>query len=241
MSDWLTVIRTELFWTLHETLTKSRTSFLSVKRIINQDQHSDQETENTLNKMPVEIKDKVIDWILCHWGNIVSVMFEKVTSHLAQEAKCSQLFVTTLYPPPPPPAADPLSKPSTEPRALSTTFFFLQMTMKMFCQLQLTTILPTCLLWKGGSWMSRELLILARLEAQTDPRGSMSTLEKDTLTCFWEPSKTFEGSMNTQRSEKAARKGLRIYIHLPPSPFSPLPKLALLSSMEPSPVGFALQ
>ena len=61
MSDWLTVIRTELFWTLHETLTKSRTSFLSVKRMINQDQHSDQETENTLNKMPVEIKDKVMD------------------------------------------------------------------------------------------------------------------------------------------------------------------------------------
>ena len=65
---------------------------------------------------------------------ILSLLCSKVfivTSHLAQEAKCSQLFVTTLYPPPPPPpppppAADPLSKPSTELRALSTTFIFKQ-------------------------------------------------------------------------------------------------------------------
>ena len=121
---------------------------------------------------------------------ILSLLCSKVfivTSHLAQEAKCSQLFVTTLYPPPPPPpppAADLLSKPSTELRALSTTFYF-QTTIKMFCQLQLTTILRTCLLWKGGSWTSRELLILALLDAQTDPRGSISTLEKYTLTCLW--------------------------------------------------------
>ena len=122
MSDWLTVIRTELFWTLHETLTKSRTSFLSVKRIINQDQHSDQETEIHWTKCLWRSRTKL--WTeYCATEAIVSVMFEKVTSHLAQEAKCSQLFVTTLYPPPPPPAADPLSKPSTELRALSTTFF----------------------------------------------------------------------------------------------------------------------
>ena len=79
---------------------------------------------------------------------ILSLLCSKVfivTSHLAQEAKCSQLFVTTLYPPPPPPAADPLSKPSIESSALSTTFFF-QTTIKMFCQLQLTTIQRTCLL-----------------------------------------------------------------------------------------------
>ena len=66
---------------------------------------------------------------------ILSLLCSKVfivTSHLAQEAKCSQLFVTMLYPPPPPPpppAADPPSKPSTELRALSTTFYF-QTTMK---------------------------------------------------------------------------------------------------------------
>ena len=83
---------------------------------------------------------------------ILSLLCSKVfivTSHLAQEAKCSQLFVTTLYlpPPPPPPAADPLSKPSAELRALSTTFFF-QTTIKMFCQLQLTAHLFTMKGWK---------------------------------------------------------------------------------------------
>ena len=194
--------------------------------------------------MPVEIKDKVKDWILCHWGNIVFVMFEKVHCDVSPRpgGKMFTIVCNNVV------SSSTTSRSRSSIQAFYRTqspphhlFFLLQMTMEMFCQLQLTTILPTCLLWKGGSWMSRELLILARLEAQTDPRGSMSTLEKDTLTCFWEPSKTFEGSMNTQRSEKAARKGLRIYIHLPPSPLSPLPKLALLSSMEPSPVGFALQ
>ena len=45
MSDWLTFICKEQFWTSHETLTKSMDSFLSVKRIIDQDQDSDQEAE----------------------------------------------------------------------------------------------------------------------------------------------------------------------------------------------------
>ena len=158
--------------------------------------------------MPVEIKNKVKDWIFCYWGNIVFVMFESVYSDVSPRPGgkmftivCNNVVSSSSS------TSSSCSRPSIQAfyRTQSPLdHLFFQTTIKMFCHLQLTTIQRTCLLWKGGSWKSRELLILAGLEAQTDPRGSMSTLEKDTMTCFWELSKTFEGSMNIHRSEKAA-------------------------------------
>ena len=200
--------------------------------------------------MPVEIKDKVKDWILCHWGKIVFVMFEKVYSDVSPRpgGKMFTIVCNNVVS-----SSSSSSSCSSCSRPSIQAFYKTQSPLDhLFFKRQ----------WKCSvnfNWRQYcapvyyERVEAGRLESCWFLPCSMPRLTPEVLWAPWKrtPWPVFESYLRLLRALWTSRgvrklpcfvlrKGFRIFSHLPPSPLLPLPKLALLSSMEPSPVGFAL-